>query len=131
MAGKRKIHKRSEKGQEFIELDINSIKATVVNQKSYSDSQLYATPAGNTLGKLPSDGALCHSGGELDISDKYSGGNFKTRSRIGRSPVRTVEGEKNLRQIQKELFPVREAPIKETDIRVLRIQSGDIAGSRR
>jgi hypothetical protein len=122
---KRKIHTRSEKGQELIELDMNSKKAIVVNQESYSDPQLYVAPAGNTLGKTPSDGTIFHSGeGGIDDSYTYEGGILKIRSLIGRSLAQTVEIEKNVRQIQKELFPDREAQIKETNMGAERIQLG-------
>jgi hypothetical protein len=63
MAEKRKIHTRSEKGQELKELDMNlKKKTTAVNQKLHSDPQLYGFPAGNTLRKTPSDRTKFHSG---------------------------------------------------------------------
>ena len=37
-------------------------------------------------------------------------------SRIGQSPLKTIEGENHTLQIQKELFPDGEAKIKERDI---------------
>jgi hypothetical protein len=100
MADKRRIQTRS----------------TAVKQKSYSDaSQLYATPAGNTLRKTPSDRILYNSGDEIEeISETCEGEIFKTKSVIERSPVQTMEEEKSLRQIQKELFPDRETQTKET-----------------
>ena len=113
MAEKRRIQTRSGNG-ELEESDTNSKKTTAVKQKSYSDTQLYATPAGNTLRKTPSDRTIYHSGGEIDISDTCEGEIFKTKSVIERSPVQTMEEEKSLRQIQKELFPDRETQTKET-----------------
>ena len=98
MADKRRIQTRS----------------TAVKQKSDSDTQLYATPAGNTLRKTPSDRTIYHSTGEIDISGTCEEDIFKPKSVIERSPVRTREEEKSLKQMQKELLADREIQTKET-----------------